>query len=594
MFSIIKDLFKYISLFQKYLGNKIYIIFALSLFAAFSEGIGILMILPLLQSLDSLASLSSQKNIIADSMLSFMRFINIEPNRISILIIIGLFFTIKGLITFISLAINATLIGKLLQKIKKDLFTSYSNMSFSYYLKENTGYFTNMINDQSSRAIESFKQLTSLVGNMINACVLVGMAFFLTWIFGVFAIFLGILLLFIFSTLNGYVRDLSRYTANQNGILSNWLIQFLQGLKYLISTAQITSVKPKIDDSIELITNYQIKTGLAAAFTQSVREPIAVLFIISIVILQSIYLNQPLEPILVSIILFYRGLNGFLAVQASFQGTFQFIGSMEMIDRELGIQDSNKELDGQVSIDNFNSSVLFKSVNFGYDDSTLILNDLNIEFKSSQSTAIVGESGSGKTTILNLITLLNKPLSGDIFIDGQNTKNINKTSWRRNIGYVSQETVIFDDTIRNNISMWDESPNLDIRIKEACIKANLYDFVMTLPEGFNTLVGERGFRLSGGQRQRLFIARELFRNPKVLILDEATSSLDSKSEQEIQSSLDSLTGKITLVIIAHRLSTIRSADLIYFIENGRVVQSGSYDELMKNAKFSKLANMQAL
>ena len=171
---------------------------------------------------------------------------------------------------------------------------------------------------------------------------------------------------------------------------------------------------------------------------------------------------------------------------------------------------------------------------------------------------------------------------------------------RNQIGYVSQDTLIFDDTISNNISMWggDMSKDLKLRtrIENAAKKANILDFINSLPDGFNTKVGDRGVLLSGGQKQRIFIARELFRQPKILILDEATSSLDSESEKSIQESIESLKGEITVVIIAHRLSTIKNVDKIYLLENGKIVESGKYSELKNNinSKFSKLVNLQIL
>jgi subfamily B ATP-binding cassette protein MsbA len=198
------------------------------------------------------------------------------------------------------------------------------------------------------------------------------------------------------------------------------------------------------------------------------------------------------------------------------------------------------------------------------------------------------------------MTLTNEGYEGEITIDGIKANKIDKPSWRKHIGYVSQDTLIFDDTIANNISMWKGYSNHDdivfLKIKEAAKNANILDFIESLPDGFNTLVGDRGIMLSGGQKQRIFIARELFRNPDVLILDEATSALDSESEKSIQESIDFLSGKITVIIIAHRLSTIKKVDQIYLIENGRIIEKGDYNNLKSksNSKFSKLISLQNL
>jgi subfamily B ATP-binding cassette protein MsbA len=415
------------------------------------------------------------------------------------------------------------------------------------------------------------------------------------------ALLLGVVLLVLFLKMNSFVQNLSRIAAKENGILTKWLIQALHGYKYLTSTSQINLLKKRINSSISVLIGTQIKSGIAGAFTQSVREPIAVMFIVVIIYFQIFIFGLRLEPILVSIALFYRALNSTLAVQSAFQGTFQYIGSMELVHNEFINQQKNKSNDGNESIIKFSKKIRFDDVSFKYDNSnTNALQNISFSIENKSTIAIVGESGSGKTSLADLITLLNSGYTGNIFIDGLDAKKIKKSTWRNQIGYVSQDTLIFDDTISNNISMWggDMSKDLKLRtrIENAAKKANILDFINSLPDGFNTKVGDRGVLLSGGQKQRIFIARELFRQPKILILDEATSSLDSESEKSIQESIESLKGEITVVIIAHRLSTIKNVDKIYLLENGKIVESGKYSELKNNinSKFSKLVNLQIL
>ena len=247
------------------------------------------------------------------------------------------------------------------------------------------------------------------------------------------------------------------------------------------------------------------------------------------------------------------------------------------------------------------NKIEFCNVSFGYDDkSGKVVKNINLEIDAMSSVAIVGESGAGKSTIIDLITLLLSPTKGEIIIDGVTSNSIEVDSWRHNIGYVSQDAVIFDDTVANNICLWLEdvstNNNLKQEIIDAAKKANIADFIDTLPDGYDTFVGDRGIRLSGGQKQRLFIARELFRKPSLLILDEATSSLDSESEFEIQKSIDDLKGQITTIIIAHRFSTIRNVDCIHVISNGKLIESGKFKELldMPDSNFSRLAKRQKL
>ena len=224
---------------------------------------------------------------------------------ISVLLLISIAFILKGIITFFALGLTATLLGQLLKEIKVKLFELYSKMSYSYFSSKNTGDLINLINEQPTKALEAFKQLSLLGSHFINTVILMTLAFLMTFSFGLMALGLGIFLLILFLRMNSYVQNLSRIAAEENGTLTKWLIQSLHGFKYLISTNQIKSLKKYINNSISILTQTQIKSGVASAFTQSVREPIAVLFIMLIVYVQIFIFGLRLEPILVSIALFY-------------------------------------------------------------------------------------------------------------------------------------------------------------------------------------------------------------------------------------------------------------------------------------------------
>ena len=594
------DIFRYIKMFQKYLGNSIFLIFLFALFAALAEGFGILLLFPLFESLDNLDvedETASGINLLIRELIIVLGLTN---STSSILSLIAITFVLKGVLTWLALGFNAYLFGKLLRELKSGLFDQYSLMNYDYYSSKDTGHFTNLINEQPSRAIDAFKQVTILIGQAINTIVLIGLAFSIAWVFGLLALCIGVLLLFIFMNLNSYVRKLSRYTASEAGNLNRWLIQTLHAFKYLTATAQTQILRANIVKSIGRLTNYAIRQGVASAFTRSVREPIAVVLIMSILYVQLVVNGQAFEPIMVATVLFYRALNSNIAVQSAFQGTFQFIGSMELIDKEIANLKQNKVEAGIEKVSFLKKGIELNDVSFRYGNQQKhVIDRISLKFPVNKSTALVGESGAGKSTLVDLIALMIEPVEGELIIDGLPSNSINKESWRRQIGYVSQETVIFDDTVANNISMWvnDRSAS-EIRdqVKDAASRANILEFIESLPLGFETLVGERGVLLSGGQRQRLFIARELFRKPSLLILDEATSALDSASEKEIQNSIDELSGKTTVIIIAHRLSTIRNVDQIYVLKDGTLEESGTYKELIadNSTSFSKLVSLQSL
>jgi subfamily B ATP-binding cassette protein MsbA len=600
MFKPILDIFRYIKMFQNYLGKRIYIIFALGLFASLSEGFGILMIMPLLETLDG-SEVNPSDGFASNIMFNIINFFNFDNSPVTVLLIIAFAFCFKGLLSFAALSVNAILMGTLLRELKGRLFDHYTLMSYKYFSSKNTGHFTNLINEQSTKALDAFSQLTTLGGQVINTIVLMTLAFMLSWEFGSMAVGVGIILLLLFVKLSAWVRTLSRITASENGVLTKWLVQTLQAFKYLAATGQTKVLKTSISKSIAKLVKNQVGMSIAASFTQSVREPIAVLFIVCIVFIQIIIFEQTLEPILVSIVLFYRALNTVMGIQGAFQATYTLIGSMEIVDKEFQNQKANKVSIGKREAQTFSNEILLQNVTFAYNnEEKKIIKDMTIKFPVKKSIAIVGESGAGKSTLVDLITLIHQPDQGNIYIDDVNSTDIKKSSWRSQIGYVSQDTVIFDDTIKNNISMWNckniTEGKLEVKVRDAARQANILEFIDNLPEGFESYVGDRGLLLSGGQKQRLFIARELFRNPNLLILDEATSALDSGSEKEIQKSIDNLKGQISVIIIAHRLSTIKNVDLIYVLKNGIIIESGTYQELATNEKsnFSNLIAMQSL
>ena len=245
-----------------------------------------------------------------------------------------------------------------------------------------------------------------------------------------------------------------------------------------------------------------------------------------------------------------------------------------------------------VLFDSFDDRIEFRDVCFSYETGIPVLTDVSFSLDKGEIIALVGPSGGGKSTIADLIPRFYDPDSGSILIDGSDLRTIDLEGLRRNLGVVTQETVLFNDTVRNNIAYGEDSIPIE-RIRLAAEVANALQFIEDLPDGFSTVIGERGARLSGGQRQRLAIARAVLKDPDILIFDEATSALDTHSERQVQKAIDGLIEGRTSLIIAHRLSTITKATKVLYIENGRIVESGTHPELLKlNGKYRLLYDMQ--
>ena len=276
------------------------------------------------------------------------------------------------------------------------------------------------------------------------------------------------------------------------------------------------------------------------------------------------------------------------------QGVAAFERFCEIMNEKPDIEDKKDALD----IKNIDGNIEFKDVYFKYDDQggeqQWILNNISLKVDAGKTVALVGESGAGKSTIASLIPRFYEVNKGSVMIDDKNIMDLKQECLRSNIGVVQQNPFLFDSTISENI-LFGNSEATNEELIEAAKNANIYDFIMTLPDQFDSDVGEHGVKLSGGQKQRISIARVFLKNPKVLIFDEATSSLDNESELLIQQSMEKLCKGRTTIIIAHRLSTVRNADYIYCIKDGKIVETGPHKELLdKDGYYKKLYSMHAL
>lgn len=269
------------------------------------------------------------------------------------------------------------------------------------------------------------------------------------------------------------------------------------------------------------------------------------------------------------------------------------LASMERVDKILNAQNNIVEKPDAIHINELKSGITFDNISFSYGENE-ILHDISLNIKKGETIALVGQSGSGKSTLVDLIPRFHDVQKGKVMIDGIDVKDLAVKDLRSLIGNVNQEAILFNDTFYNNITFGVENATME-QVIEAAKIANAHDFIMETEEGYNTNIGDRGCRLSGGQRQRISIARAILKNPAILILDEATSALDTESERLVQEALERLMKTRTTIAIAHRLSTIKNANTIYVLYEGRIVESGKHEELLKkNGYYKRLNDMQAL
>ena len=472
-------------------------------------------------------------------------------------------------------------------------------MEYIKYSSKNTGHYINIINSQTEGLISTFLSHIQFSIQYISTAVYLFFAMFLSWKFTLMSIVAGVIIMFFLRILIASTKNFSRKTSRETGELAKLLIQVLQTFKYLKSTGSIDSLKKKSIKSMNNLASFRFKLSLANSLMTAINEPLTVLLLVIILLVQLLIYHQSIIPLIVTLLLLNRAMNAIIALQSAWQKMMNNIGGLEMTVNEFKEVKVYEEISRETNISSLGQGIEFHNVSFSYTQN-LVLKNINMHIPQNSTVALVGESGSGKSTLVDLITLLLKPNKGYITINGVPHTNLNFHDWRRHIGFVTQESVIFDDTISNNISLWSTNPmndkNFNKTIRDAAEQAYIKSFIENLPEQYNTIVGDRGVKLSGGQRQRICIARELFKKPQLLILDEATSALDTESEKYIQKSIDDLKGKMTVVIIAHRLSTIKSADFICVLAKGEIVESGTYKELISysNGKFRNMVELQTL
>ena len=546
------------------------------------EAFGIALLLPVLELIvtgdSAMAGEPGRLSLILQRLLERL---GIAESVTGIMLLIVGVILLKGGVRFLEGTYKAVLSANLLREIKGKLFDQYSGMDYSWYTTRNTGHFVNLISVQVNRLLHTFESYKRFLSELIVTAVYLVFAFIISWTFALMAAVAGLAVLLLFQRLNRYARRLSDQASDEYSTLYRQLVQSLQSFPYLAATGQTGIAGKRVIQSIFRLTGYYRNQLIALSLTRALREPIAITLVFGIVIIQLTLLDALLAPTLVSLLLIYRAMGHVMSIQSSWQQVMNMAGGLEMVEKELQEVDRNQEPRGDRSIGPFNGEIRLREVSLTYPTrKEPAVKGLDISIPAKSTIALFGPSGSGKSTVVNLVTLLLRPDHGVLTIDGIPHDQLDPVSWRRQIGYVPQEPVFFDDTIARNITFSDESGvDTTERMRTAARRAGALEFITPLSLGFNTVIGDRGVRLSGGQKQRLAIAREIYKNPAVLVLDEATSALDRAMEQEVRKSLRNLQGEVTLIIVTHRVSVIRDADRIYLFDKGRITASGTFEEL---------------
>lgn len=480
--------------------------------------------------------------------------------------------------------------------MRQDLFNQYQRLSFSYYDKHNTGV-------MMSRVVSDLFDICEFAHHgpenlFISLFKIVGSFIILATIYWPLALILlavtVVMMVFSYSQ-NKKMRRTFMENRKKIGSVNASLQDSLGGIRVVQSFANEDIEIDKFNHSnMEFLESKKDNYRVMGTF-QGGNNFFQGLLYVTIIVFGGLFIaNGDLNPIVLAtfalyINVFVSPIEVLVEFTEMFQKGFSGFRRFEEVMNEIPeIQDSKNAKD----LKNVSGNIDFDHVSFQYNENEKVIDDVNLHIKAGEKIALVGPSGSGKTTLCSLLSRFYDVTNGSISIDGQNIKNVTLKSLRSNIGLVQQDVYLFTGTIEQNIAYGRPGASHE-EIVKAAKKANIHDFIMSLPEGYDTFCGERGTRLSGGQKQRISIARVFLKNPKILILDEATSALDNESERIIQKSLEDLSKDRTCITIAHRLSTIRNADEIVVIDATGMHERGTHDELMKlNGTYAKYYKLQ--
>jgi subfamily B ATP-binding cassette protein MsbA len=511
------------------------------------------------------------------------------------LILIGLVLA-KGIIFFINYYSMAYIGQRVIISLREELYEKVLTLPLEIFSKEPpSNFISKIINDTNLLQDFSSRQIATFLRNLLTALGLIAVIFYQDWKLATIGLIGLPLIGYIISLLGKKIR---KYTNQMQEKLAKLTGHLFEGVKNLREIKLLGAEERFIKIFTKENWNY-FRKFMKIKKVEGIYPPIVELTGAVIVGFLIYYggmkiVRGELSPgaffsFIIALIMAYEPIR---KLGQNYNKIQQSIAVAERIKTILDLPDEYKLKDGEKIVNNI-SEICFNNVNFRYPETeSYVLKNISLTFKKGKKYAIVGKTGSGKSTLINLIPRFYDPTSGTITINGINAKELKLKPYRKLIGLVSQDIVIFNGTILENISI--SKPNASLEeIIEAAKIANIHDFIETLPDKYYTVLGEEGISLSGGQKQRIAIARAILKNPDVLILDEATSALDSETEKAIQKAIDAKFKEKIIIAVAHRLSTVLDSDTIIFMKNGEVVGYGTHEELYKSlADYKNLCDIQ--
>jgi subfamily B ATP-binding cassette protein MsbA len=508
-------------------------------------------------------------------------------------------FLFKNLFRYLASYVLAYLRNGIVKDLRDKLYSKIIELPIAYFSEKRKGdTIARMTVDVQEVEVSFLTSLEAIVREPLTVVISLTMMLVISIELTLFVFILLPVSGFIISSISKKLKAKSQKAQKETGNFLSFIEETLTGLRIIKGFNAEKVIEDKFNISTtkfrNLMTSVLHRKNLASPMSEFLGSAtiIAILYYGGKLVLEN---NSPLkaEEFFGYIVLFYTVLNPIKAITTAYYNIQRGEASAERIMEVLNTENSITDKPNAIIKQGFNSQIEFKDISFKYKDA-YVLKDFSLTINIGETVALVGQSGSGKSTLANLITRFYDVNKGSILIDGTNIKDVTKKSLRDLMGIVSQDSILFNDTIANNIKLGTQHAT-DEAILEAANIANADEFIQNLPEKYQTNIGDSGNTLSGGQKQRLSIARAVLKNPPIMVLDEATSALDSESEQLVQIALEKMMQNRTSFVIAHRLSTIQKADTIVVMKKGKIVEQGKHEELLaQKGEYFKLVSMQSL
>ncbi|MDD4901328.1 MAG: ABC transporter ATP-binding protein [Patescibacteria group bacterium] len=554
------------------------------------EGIGINVAIPIFSFLSGTSSKTN--DFISGAIKSFFGFFRINYSLKYLFVFVCFLLIFRVLVLLLSNYIKIKITAVYEEETRGELFKLTAEANWQYLLKQKLGYLETILVTNVKYGSYLLQYISDCLTLMTSLLVFLLVAINISWFITLITVALGGSIFFAFKPFLYKTRALSRENEKINRQTAHHINENILGMKTIKTMSAGGKIVDKAKEYFKIIRELVVKTSFLSIATNALIQPIGLMFVFIIFAISyktSVFNFAALAAII------YLIQRIFVYAQQLQTTLYAMTNFASYVNKMLEYRDEvikNKEIDNGKDNFKFIDSLEFKNIDFHYDQAKRILDRISFSVKKGEMVGLIGPSGAGKTTIVDMILRLFNPTKGEILIDGENINKIDIEEWRKNIGYVSQDIFLKNDTIANNIKFYNDAIS-DEAMKAAAKMANIFDFIQTCPDKFETIIGERGLLLSAGQRQRIVIARILARRPEILILDEATSALDNESEVQIQKVIENLKNKVTVLLIAHRLSTVRNCDKLLVLQNGSIKEQGSPEELLANEKsyFYKVNNI---